>query len=167
MASRLSPGGGENCWYGMRHALTPLPRHTRQVPLVRLEQWQLKQRRGRRPNMYTSTPYTPSPQWPLRHLVFSGQRPCGLCGSLVSGWSVSLGKRDPLTILYRDCRWQCNLATQHQCWAQWTSLPPLRVEICHDLGPMMHQTTLHHHLQTPRRTKMRKAHRNRYQSRST
>ena len=88
MGSPWSPGRVESCWFGMRHAPPYLPRHTPQVPPERQGLWQLKRRKGRKPNMRISSPCIASLQWPLRHLVFLGQRLCILCGSLANDWSV-------------------------------------------------------------------------------
>ena len=69
-----SPGKMESCWCGTRHALTPFHRHTLQGPPMRQGLWLLKRKRGRKPNIHTSTPRMPSPQWPLRLRVSLGQK---------------------------------------------------------------------------------------------
>ena len=61
MASLWSPGKVESCWCGMRHALTPSHHRTHQGPPMRQGLWLLKRRRGRKPNIHTSTPHMPSP----------------------------------------------------------------------------------------------------------
>ena len=60
MASRWSPGKVESCWCGMRHALTPSHHRTHQGPPMRQGLWLLKRRRGRKPNIHTSTLHMPS-----------------------------------------------------------------------------------------------------------
>ena len=70
MASLWSPGKVESCWCGMRHALTPSHHLTHQGPPMRQGLWLLKRRRGRKPNIHTSTPHMPSPLHPSSHRDF-------------------------------------------------------------------------------------------------